>query len=193
MPSGAAYADVSIVRRSLGVPSSRSEWTITVPARVSEWYSVRPSGESAIPLAWTTSPYSSVAVARAVDAPALAGHGGRVAVEHGEAERARVHAALRSRCRGRSSRGSRRRGTTSWSRRRATCTMSRPEQTTPPSACTAMPPTPRRFGTTVSILPRRLRPVHAATEHVAEVHAAARRRSSDLRPSRNRTRSLRTA
>src|SRR5689334_13146463 len=32
----------------------------------------------------------------------------------------------------------------------ATCVMSRPETTTPPSACSARPPTPRRFGTIVS-------------------------------------------
>ena len=36
---------------------------------------------------------------------------------------------------------------------RCTCVMSRPDTTTPPSACRARPPTPRRFGTTVSTAP----------------------------------------
>src|SRR5437773_2587128 len=34
-----------------------------------------------------------------------------------------------------------------------TCTMSRPDTTTPPSAWSTMPPTPRRFGTTVVMSP----------------------------------------
>src|SRR5690242_16067493 len=49
--------------------------------------------------------------------------------------------------------------------------MSRPEHTMPPFACNAIPPTPRRFGTTVSMVPstrRRYTPPPSTSENSSE-------------------------